>query len=125
MNKLRKNNIGYINTIRLFICHKNGFKFDVNKYKINNLTRYNIMKIIELIIDEQMELSGIDAISIVENPAIEENFIALNSVQKEYNFAEVSKEKKIIMHKQRLFIVMMRKLSLFRMRMASSTPSIT
>ena len=55
------------------------------------------MKIIELIIDEQMELSGIDAISIVENPAIEENFIALNSVQKEYNFAEVSKEKKIIM----------------------------
>ena len=97
MNKLRKNNIGYINTIRLFICHKNGFKFDVNKYKINNLTRYNIMKIIELIIDEQMELSGIDAISIVENPAIEENFIALNSVQKEYNFAEVSKEKKIIM----------------------------
>ena len=55
------------------------------------------MKIIELIIDDQMELSGIDAISIVENPAIEENFIALNSVQKEYNFAEVSKEKKIIM----------------------------
>jgi len=55
------------------------------------------MKIIELIIDDQMELSGIDAISIVENPAIEEDFIALNSEQKEYHFAEVSKEKKIIM----------------------------
>lgn len=55
------------------------------------------MKIIELIIDETMELSGIDCISIVENPAIEEDFIALNSEQKEYHFAEVSKEKRIIM----------------------------
>jgi GTP-binding protein len=52
------------------------------------------MKIIELIIDEQMELSGIDAISIVENPAIEEDFIALKTEQKEYHFAEVSKEKR-------------------------------
>jgi len=55
------------------------------------------MKLIELIIDEQMELSGIDAISIVENPAIEENWIALNEQPKEYHFAEVDKEKKIIM----------------------------
>ena len=55
------------------------------------------MKLIELIIDESMELSGIDCISIVENPAIEEDFIALNSEQKEYHFAEVSKEKRIIM----------------------------
>ena len=55
------------------------------------------MKLIELIIDTEMELSGIDAISIVENPAIEENWIALNEQQKEYRFAEVDKEKKIIM----------------------------
>jgi hypothetical protein len=55
------------------------------------------MKIIELIIDSEMELSGIDAISIVENPAIEENWIALNEQPKEYHFAEVDKEKKIIM----------------------------
>jgi hypothetical protein len=56
------------------------------------------MTLIELIIDETMELSGIDAISIVENPAIEENWIALKNEQpKEYNFAEVDKEKKIIM----------------------------
>lgn len=56
------------------------------------------MKLIELIIDETMELSGIDAISIVENPAIEENWIALNKQEvKEYKFAEVDKEKKIIM----------------------------
>ena len=57
-----------------------------------------MLKVIELIIDETMELSGIDAISIVESPAIEENWIVLNKQQpKEYKFAEVSKEKKIIM----------------------------
>ena len=55
------------------------------------------MKLIELIIDENMEVNGIDAISIVENPAIEENFVAMSSESKEYKFAEVSKEKKIIM----------------------------
>jgi hypothetical protein len=62
-----------------------------------NLKRYTVMKIIELIVDTEMELSGIDAISIVENPAIEENWIALKDEQKEYKFAEVDKEKKIIM----------------------------
>ena len=56
-----------------------------------------MLKMVELIIDEDMELSGIDAISIVENPAIEENWITLNSEQKEYRFAEVDKEKKILM----------------------------
>ena len=56
------------------------------------------MKVIELIIDETMEMSGIDAVSIVESPAIEENWIALNKQEpKEYKFAEVSKEKRIIM----------------------------
>ena len=53
------------------------------------------MRIIELIIDEEQE-NGIDAISIVEHPAIEENFIALNQ-NKEYKFEEVSKEKRILM----------------------------
>ena len=42
------------------------------------------MRIIELIIDEEQE-NGIDAISIVEHPAIEENFIALNQ-NKKYNY---------------------------------------
>ncbi len=35
------------------------------------------MKIVELILDEDQEYSGIEAISIVERPAIEEDFIAL------------------------------------------------
>ena len=54
------------------------------------------MKIVELIIDEEQELSGIEAISIVDEPAIEENFIAL-SKQHEIKLAEVDKEKKILM----------------------------
>ena len=54
------------------------------------------MKIVELIIDETDEFSGIDAISIVEHPAIEENFVALNKT-KEYRFAEVDTEKKLLM----------------------------
>jgi hypothetical protein len=53
------------------------------------------MNIIELIIDENDEFSGIDAISIVETPAIEEYFVAL-SEQKEYKFAEVDKDKQIL-----------------------------
>lgn len=54
------------------------------------------MEIIELLIDEEQELSGIEAISIVDEPAIEENFIAL-SKQHKIKLAEVNKEKKILM----------------------------
>lgn len=53
------------------------------------------MRIIELILDEEEEDAGIEAISIVENPAIEENFIALKS--DEIKLAEVSKDKKLLM----------------------------
>ena len=49
------------------------------------------MRIVELVIDELDENSGIDAISLVENPAIEENFLAL-SKDKVYKFAEVDAE---------------------------------
>ena len=34
------------------------------------------MKIIELVLDEEQDESGIEAISIVESPAIEADFIA-------------------------------------------------
>ena len=53
------------------------------------------MKIVELILDEAQEMMGIEAISIVENPAIEENFLALKS--DEIKLAEVNKEKRILM----------------------------
>ena len=36
------------------------------------------MRIVELIIDEKEDLNGIEAVSIVEFPAIESNFIALS-----------------------------------------------
>jgi hypothetical protein len=48
------------------------------------------MRIIELILDEAQTLMGIEAISIVENPAIEENFLALKS--EEIKLTEVNLE---------------------------------
>lgn len=54
------------------------------------------MKIIELIIDENDEYSGIDAISLVEYPAIEENWIALNENKREYKFKALDEDKKIL-----------------------------
>ncbi len=54
------------------------------------------MKIVELILDEDQEDSGIDAISIVESPAIESDFIALKK-EKEIKLAEVNAEKRILL----------------------------
>lgn len=54
------------------------------------------MKLIELILDENEFLSGINAISLVEYPAIEEEFIALNSDRK-IEFATQSEEKRLLM----------------------------
>ena len=53
------------------------------------------MKIVELVIDEADEQSGIEAISVVESPAIEENFVALN--KHEILLKEVDSEKRILM----------------------------
>lgn len=54
------------------------------------------MRIVELVIDE-FQQDGVEAISVVESPAIEQNFIALKSKSAEVKFAEVSKDKKILM----------------------------
>jgi len=54
------------------------------------------MEIIELIIDEEMDNAGIDAVSLVSEPAIMESFIAL-SKQQEIKLAEVDSEKRILM----------------------------
>jgi|TARA_B110000908_G_scaffold16822_1_gene18902 hypothetical protein len=53
------------------------------------------MKIIELILDEEQDEIGVDAISIVESPAIESDFVALKN--EEIKLAEVDKEKRILM----------------------------
>ena len=52
-------------------------------------------KIIELVIDENYLQTGIHAVSIVNSPAIEENFIALS--KHEIELKEVDSEKKILM----------------------------
>lgn len=53
------------------------------------------MNLIELIIDDSEDLQGVEAISIVSQPAIESNFVALKS--EEIKLAEVDKEKRILM----------------------------
>lgn len=53
------------------------------------------MDIVELVINDEEEYSGIDAISVVESPAIEEDFIALK--KQELKLAEVDTEKRILM----------------------------
>ena len=49
---------------------------------------------IELFIDEEKELDGIEAISLVEFPAIEENWVALN--KHEVKFKTIDADKRII-----------------------------
>ena len=53
------------------------------------------MRIIELILDKEDLDAGVEAISIVESPAIESDFVALKN--QEIKLAEVDKEKKILM----------------------------
>ena len=53
------------------------------------------MELIELIIDEKDPQHGIEAVSVVEYPAIEENFIALNKQQ--VQLKEIDQEKRILM----------------------------
>ena len=53
------------------------------------------MRIIELVLDEENEEGGIEAISIVESPAIESDFVALK--KEEVKLAEVDKDKRILM----------------------------
>jgi hypothetical protein len=54
------------------------------------------MRIIELILDEDSIDAGVNAISIVEQPAIESDFIALSKDQ-EIKLAQIDKEKRILM----------------------------
>ena len=54
------------------------------------------MKFFELVLDEDKLLHGIDAISIVEHPAIEEDFITMSKEHK-FEFKEVDNQKRILM----------------------------
>ena len=52
------------------------------------------MKVVELILDDEQE-NFIEAISVVEHPAIEEDFVALKS--HEIKFEKVDTEKRLLM----------------------------
>ena len=54
------------------------------------------MKLFELFIDEELEMSGVNALSLVENPAIQSDWVALSD-QKKVLLAEVSADKRILM----------------------------
>ena len=53
------------------------------------------MKIVELILDDNQLANGIEAISIVHDPAIESNFVALN--QHKVQFTTIDQEKRILL----------------------------
>ena len=53
------------------------------------------MRIVELILDEENEMGGVFAISLVDKPAIEENFIMLS--EEAVEFATVDQEKRIVL----------------------------
>ena len=53
-------------------------------------------KIVELIIDEKEDLFGVDAISLVEFPAIQEDFIFLKEDKSKYSFAATDEEKRLL-----------------------------
>ena len=54
------------------------------------------MKFIELVIDESQEFFAIDAISIVSDPAIESEFIALKNQKQKIQFKQVNEEKRLL-----------------------------
>lgn len=57
-------------------------------------------KIVELIISEEdkEDQDGVFAISLVEDPAIEEYWVALNKQEKELKFAKVDEDKDFSLH---------------------------
>ncbi len=53
------------------------------------------MRVVELILDEEQD-NFVEAISVVEYPAIEEDFVALKNEAREYKFAEQDTDRKIL-----------------------------
>ncbi len=55
------------------------------------------MELIEMFVDELEEEQGIEAVSVVGDPATESTWVALKKNIKEFKLAEVSKERQILM----------------------------
>lgn len=54
------------------------------------------MNLYELFIDEENFMQGVNAISLVENPAIQSDWVALSKDSKQVSLAEVNAEKRIL-----------------------------
>ena len=64
-------------------------QYNKQPFKIKN------MEIVELILDENEEMTGVEAVSLVESPAIEEEWIALS--EEGIKLAKVDEEKRIVL----------------------------
>ena len=53
-------------------------------------------KIVELIIDDDNQELAIDAISLVTEPAIEQDFVYFNKAKNNLTFAKVNEEKRLL-----------------------------
>ena len=70
----------------------------LDKKHKNKLIRLIGMRLVEMKLDENEIGFGVDAVSLVESPAIESNFIALKKADLErLNFATVNEEKRLVM----------------------------
>ena len=77
----------HTNLKKIIVFSRDELKqYEMKKYYIN-------MKLIELILDDD-EAIGVEAISVVENPAIESDFVALKT--QEIKLAEISADKKLL-----------------------------
>tara|TARA_R110001592_G_scaffold1920_6_gene11934 strand:+ start:340 stop:996 length:657 start_codon:yes stop_codon:yes gene_type:complete len=59
--------------------------------------KYDAMKLVEFILNEEDADVGVFAISLVEDPAIEENFMYFSKAGKPQKFATLNDEKRIVM----------------------------
>ena len=59
--------------------------------------KYDKLKLVEFVLNENDADVGVFAISLVEDPAIEENFMYFSKSDKPQKFATLSDEKRIVM----------------------------
>jgi hypothetical protein len=67
-----------------------------NPYKYEETVMDNITKIVELVIADDSEELAIDAISLVTNPAIEQDFVYFGKEKNNLTFAKIDEEKRML-----------------------------
>ena len=81
-------------------CENGKYRFGNGDCKYNTLkaceAAHQTYDIIELVIDEEHEAIAIDAISLVTEPAIEEDFVYMNKQQKAITLSKIDEDKRLI-----------------------------